>query len=353
VRRSPALVPALALVAAGLVGCSDDGGGGDRLASGDDFSIEAALAELPVLPDSTVGANVVAYDLTAAAEANGAGEKPSEGGDELGDWLLTATGTKADGDELPPIVLPDVQVLGSRSIAQTEEIEDEIGWSVLDVDAVAEVALPPERFGVVTGDVDEDTLTAAGLDADDDGVFSVGEGEDGETNPEDVTAARPLGTPLRMAADGDRIAVASSTEAAAEWRDGEPETLAEDADLRAIAVALDEVGALSAFLTVLPDEAAYGAVGIGWSVEDGEARMTMVFAYDGEEAAEDGVGEIEGSLGGTSAATATPISDRLTVDEVVAEGNLVVAHVRPGPEGRPSVPLDMLFTRDGPFGDPA
>ncbi len=342
-RRTAVVVSALALATGTTAGCSDDGP--DRLAAGDGFSVEAALAELPVPTEDGDGLTVVAFDLEAAAEANGAGERPTAGGEELGRWLLTTTGTATpEGEDgFPPVFLPPVEVLGSQSIAQVEEIEDEVGWSVLDVDAVAEATLPPQRFGVVTGAVGEDTFADAGLEPDEDGVVSVGEGEDGETDPDDTSAARPLGTALRMAADGDRLAVSSSTEAAAEWRNGEAETLAEDDDLRAIAAVLDDADALSAYLTVVGDGLGFTAVGFGWSVEDGEPRMTLAFAYDDEGAAEDGAGGIETAL------TGDRIADQVALDEVEADGRVVVAHVRPGPEGRPQSTLDMLVQRDGPF----
>lgn len=342
-RRTAIVVSTLALAAGTTAGCGDDGP--DHLTAGDGFSVEAALAELPVPTEDGDGLTVVIFDLTAAAEANGAGERPTSEGEDLGRWLLTATGTATpEGEDgFPPVFLPPVDVLGSQGIAQVEEIEDEVGWSVLDVDAVAEATLPPQRFGVVTGDVGEDTFADAGLEPDEDGVVSVGEGEDGEVDPDHTSPARPLGAALRMAADGDRLAVSSSTEAAAEWLDGEAETLAEDDDLRSIAAALDDADALCAYLTVVADGLDFTAVGFGWSVEDGEPRMTLAFAYDDEGAAEGDAGEIEAAL------TGDDVADQVALDEVEVDEGVVVAHVRPGPEGRPQSALDMLIQRDGPF----
>ena len=87
-RRSPALALAALLLPAGLVACGGDGGGG--IASGDGFSVEAALAELPVPPgDDPGGWTVVAFDLAGAAEANGAGEAPDDS-EQVGRWFVDA-----------------------------------------------------------------------------------------------------------------------------------------------------------------------------------------------------------------------------------------------------------------------
>jgi hypothetical protein len=344
--RTAVVVSALVLAAGVSSGCGGDDP--DHLAAGDDFSVEAALAELPV-PDGDDGLTVTVVDLEAAAEANDAGERPESGDDEVGRWFLTATGTATEeGEDFPPVFVPPADVLGTNGPATVEEIEDELGWSFLDVDAVAEVLLPPFRFGVVAGAVSEDTFTDAGLEADD-GVVRVGEGEDGETNPAGSTAARPLGAPLSMAAEDGRLALGSSGDDVAEWLDKEPATLAEEDHLRAIAVVLDEADAVSAYLTATPGSEPYRAVGIGWAVEDGEPRITIAYAYEDGEAAEQGADRVEAAFDGTSVITAAPVADQLAVDDVEVDGTVVVAHVRPGPEGRPQTPFAMLQQRDLPF----
>ncbi|HEX7134503.1 MAG TPA: hypothetical protein VF228_18155 [Iamia sp.] len=343
--RTAVVVSALALAAA--VGCGGDDP--DHLAAGDDFSVEAALADLPV-PDGDEGLTVTVFDLEAAGEANDAGERPGSDDDDVGGWFLTATGTATEeGEDFPPVFVPPAEVLGTERIASIEEIESELGWSALDVDAVAEVLLPPFRFGVVAGDVGDDTFADAGLEADD-GVVRIGEGEDGETDPAGATAARPLGTPLSMAAEDGRLAVGSSGDDVAAWLDGEPATLAEEDDLRGVAAVLDEAGAVAAYLTTAtPSSGSYTAVGIGWAVEDGEPRITIAYAYEDEEAAEGAVDEVEAAYDATSAITAAPIADQLALDDVEVDGAVVVAHVRPGPEGRPQTPFAMLQQRDVPF----
>lgn len=353
-RRSPALVLAALLLVPGLAGCGGDDP--DRLAAGDGFSVEAALAELPVPPDldedDARGLTVVVVDLEAAAGANDAGDRPEPGDEDLGDWLLTATGTTVDAGEggFPPVFVPPVEVLGAERLASVEELEDELGWSVLDVDAVAEVVAPPFRFGVVTGAVGEDTFAAAGREPDEDGVVTVGEGEDLETDPAGATSARPLGSPLRMAAEGDRLVASSSTDAVADWRGGEPATLAEEDDLRATAAALDEAEVVSAYLTTaIPREGAFTALGIGWAGEEGGSRIVLAYAFADEEAAERGAEEVEAVFAADTAVGGSALADLLELDEVVLDGTVVVAHVQPGPEGRPQIPLSLLQQADVPF----
>lgn len=349
-RGAPAMAALLAVLASVLVGCSDDDA--DGLRSGDGFSVEAALAELPMPPDDAgTNVTVTVADLAAAADANDAGERPAADDENIGRWLLAATGTAApsDRDDLPPVYVPPADVLGSHRSSPLAEVEDELGWSVLDVAALAEVSAPPFRFGVVTGEVGEGSFTAAGLEPDDDGIVSVGEGEDGEVDHEGVSAARPLGTPLRMAADGDRVALSTSTDAVAGWVDGGATSLADDDDLRAIAAALDDTGAVAAYLTVVPERWGYRALGIGWSVEDGEPRMTLAYAFEGEGAAEAGADQVEAAFDGVAERTSAPLADLLELDEVRADGTVVVARLRLGPEGRPQAPLELFLQGDALF----
>jgi len=364
-RTAVVVVSALALATA-AVGCGGDDP--DHLAAGDDFSVEAALAELPVPDEDGPGLTVAVFDLEAAAEANDAGERPDADADDVREWFSTATGfTTESGEDFPPIFVASVETLGGNQLASLDEIRSELGWTFLDVDAVAEVLTPPYRFGVVAGDVGPETLEDAGLDEAEDGVFIVGEGEEGEVDPDDATPARPLGSPLRTAAEDGRLVVSSSSDAVADWVGGEPASLAEDDDLRAVAAALDDADAVSAYLTTAlpgadggerttPDEAdafplkeQLVALGIGWAAEDGESRMVVVYAFESEESAETAADQVEAAYEATSTITRTPISDQLALDEVEVDGTVVVAHVHPGPEGRPQSPLAMLQRRDVPF----
>jgi hypothetical protein len=367
-RRAAIVVSALALATV-TSGCGGDDP--DHLAAGDDFSVEAALAELPV-PDVDEDQlyTVTIADLDAATEINGA-ERPDDTDQQaVAQWLLPAQGTVApEGEDFAPIFVPPIETAGGSRAVQAAEFEDELGWSVVDVAAAAEVVVPPFRFGVVAGELDEATLEDADLEALEDGVFSAGEGEDGETHPDATTVARPIGAPLRLAADDGRLATSSSTEAVQDWASGEAATLAEDDALRAIAAALDDADAVSALLAVgiqgpegnrppgrdqppLIGED-FTAVGIGWGVEDGAPAITVAYAFADEATAEDAVDQVEAVYAeGVSLQTAEPISEKVTVGDVEADGSVVVAHLTLPEGNRPQVLADMLIIGDAPFTHP-
>lgn len=364
-RRPTLLVAALLLVAAAACG-DDDGGGADRpLLLGGELSIAAALAELPV-PDGDELTILVA-DLDAAAEANGAGPRP-EDPDEVAAWLGRAGGhLGGDDDSPPPVHVPAVEVAGVRAGTPAAEVEEELGWSLADVTRVAEVRAPPFRFTVVTGDVDEEALEGADLEDLGDGVWSAGTGDDGEVDADATSAARPLGTPLRMAAADGRLAASSSTEATRAWLEGGAETLAEDAGLGAIAAALDDGGAVAAMLAVTdfappptpgpggdpdarPITTPFDAVGIGWGVSGGEAAVTVAYAFADEGAAEGAVDQVSSAwTEGDSLRTAQPLGELAAVEDVQADGALVVVRLTIPDGSRPQVVADMAFGRDLPF----
>jgi hypothetical protein len=321
VRRSPALALTALLLPAGLVACGDGGGGG--IASGDGFSVEAALAELP-RPEGGDGYTVVAFDLAAAARANGAGGAPDDPKDG-GEWFIQASGAIPEDDRFPPIFLPAAQILGVDGPLSFEETRDQLGFSYLDVDAVTEVTSRSFRFGVVTGDVGEDTLGSVDLEPDEDGVAT--------TDDE-----------LYVAADDDRLATGTDAHEVADWIDGEDEALSDEGPLAAVAAALDDDDAVSAVLTTLiPRDAGYRAVGIGWSVDDGESRQAIAYAFPDEAAAEDGAAQVEAAF------EAGPGEEQLVLDEVEVDGSVVLARVRPGPEGRPQGPWIALQRGDRIF----
>jgi hypothetical protein len=373
VRRSPALVMAIAAglagCSAGLVGCSDDGGG-DRLASGDDFSVEAALAELPVPPDTDdqpIAATVL--DLDAASDAAGL-ERPAAGtdGDALQEWYA-ALSFPGDDEDIPPIPVPPFDAFGlGRAPADT--VADEIGLDLGAVDALAQVAAPPFVFGVAQGAVAADDLAGADL-AERDGVFSLGSGEDLEPSPDDASAARPTGAPLRLAVEDDRLASSATTDALEGWRDGEGDRLGDDDAWSEVAAALDGDDAVGAVLMeasydrpagaretaeqveateeLVPIGEPFTVVGLGFAVEDGEPAVTVAYAFADDDAAETAVDQVERAFAeSVSLIDRAPISDRVDVREVEADGRVVIARLRLV-DTQPTRLITMLNTRDTPF----
>lgn len=231
---------------------------------------------------------------------------------------------------------------------------------------MAEVVAPPQSFTIVTGDLGEGSFDGADLEDLGDGIVSAGQGED-LARASGPTLARPNGVPLRMTADSDAIAASPSTPAIEAWRDGTAEVLSDDEQVQAAAVALDDAGALSAVLLLPPEGGGDGdtsstapgsqattgpapeIAGIGWGVEDGEARITIAYVFADDASAADAVAELERAFTeGTSTATGAPYSDLLEIEDVEAGGAVVVAQVRPGPDGVPATPYEMVLQQDLP-----
>ncbi|QYG92633.1 hypothetical protein HC251_09420 [Iamia sp. SCSIO 61187] len=351
-RRTKRVVGTAAVVllaAMAACGGDDDEASDRRLRSGEDFSIAAALAELPT-PEDDAGAMVSVADLDGLAEATGR-DRPDdeEGGRE---WLQAfISGTD---DEVPALVVAAEPLHGFVS-EDDPGVGDELGWSIADVEAFGQVQAAPRGVTVVSGDLGEGSLDDADLEDLGGGVVSAGSGEDLAPDVDGgATAARPGRVPLRMTADGDHIVASPSTEVVEAWRDGTGPVLADDAELVAVAEALDGAGALSAVLLLGSGEpgpeglpvAPADRAGIGWSVDDGEAVITVAYAYPDATQAGAAAADLEAALHDDEApAGEDAITDLLEVEEVAVDGEVVVATVRPGPEGRAATPYELAILR--------
>lgn len=358
-----------------LAACGGDDGDGGGLGTGDDYSVEGALAELPASvtegEDGESDLMISTGDVTTATEAAGL-ERPDAGSDEIGRWVSTLTGYNSE--EPPPTFVPLGTVFG-RAPVQVDEFDDELGWSLLDVDSFVEQSAPPLTFSVVRGEFDDATLSDD-LTETGDGIVSAGEGDDFQTNVEETTAARGIGSPLRLAQDGELIAASTGTPQVEAWLEG-GDTLADDEGLAAIAKALDDADVISAIITrpesgfganaMLGERAAspemakaineqalpapFDTVGVGWAVEDDEAVITMVFAHDDADAATSNADALETMLAdGTSLQTNRPMSELYTLDEVTTDDTLAIATVHPGENGTAMTPYQAVVSRDLPFG---
>lgn len=262
--------------------------------SGDDYSVEGALAELP----ASVGSDaplIQTADLDAATELSGL-ERPTDLDPEtVSDWISPLVGVRMPDSPPAPVFVPVPAVVNPRELIRIDEFDEELGWSLLDVDTFVEQSTPPETFAVVTGAFDSDQLNPDLAPASD-AVVSAGEGDDLEPDLDETLAARPLGVPLRMAQDEGRIAASPSTPFVEDWTAGPDETLADNESLASVAAALDDADAVAAVLTSglpvagvamrqpeqlstvaeqLPADP-FDTVGIGWGVDDnGAAAPSM------------------------------------------------------------------------------
>lgn len=230
---------ALALLTAS--GCAAGAGG---LASGDGYSVLGALGEIPASAADDqyfVSTADVASAIESAGLERGSGLDP----EEHVDWVMALTaGTSPE--ETGHLFVPLTDTLGFSRLQQLEEFHGELGWSLANVDAFVEVDATPRRVLVVEGDVE----LAANLVEHEGGVVSAGEGDDLWVDLETRTAARPLGSPLRLTQNGRRIISSTTTEPVQAWLDGDGETLADNEELAAIANALDDADVLSAVIAV-------------------------------------------------------------------------------------------------------
>ena len=322
------------------------------------FTIEAALRSVPLeaVPDGRTTISV--GNIEAAAAAVGL----STDGDA--DTWFTETIAPLRGmtmDEPLPLMVPFPRDSGFESPSHAVEFAEEIGVSPRDVRAFVEVIDGPHRFAVFAGPFDDSSLSD---DLDDlgGGVRSAGVGDDYAANLEARTTARPLGAPLRLAYRDELIAASSTQVAVRQWVDGGP-TLAQDETLLGIARQLDEADALGAVLFSVGADAFAGgagdqsdlvpadpfsAMGVGWTVDEGEGRVMLAYAFGSDDAAQAALAVFERQwVDGTSLMTGQPLHSLFTFVEAESEGPIAVVTLAPG--ARPSAALDMLMQQDLPF----
>lgn len=366
--RRPLTAATVLALSLGLAACG--GGSSDGLATGEDFSVLGALAELPPI-SSDASLMVSTGDLVGASEL--ADLELPESDEDVVAWIGTITGTPQDG-QVGRVFVPLASML-QESAGQSAEVSDELGWSLLDVRAFAEVNAPPQKFLAVAGDFDDDTLS--GLPEVVDGVATAGEGEDLSMDPNGTTPARRLGQPLRMAQDGSVLAASPSTQTVQQWVAGETETLADDEAYAAVAAALDEadvVGALlgpgqpfspagllgpdatedlAAQMEQMRDQlvaAPFDVVGLGFGVEEDDAVVTVVYHFGTDAAAADAVPVLETLYAeGTSLQTGGPFSDHVVLREAAADGPVAVVTLDVPADRPPSTILSMYSSQELPF----
>ncbi|MCK0110870.1 hypothetical protein MWU75_01765 [Ornithinimicrobium sp. F0845] len=359
-----------------LVATACSGGAEDGLGTGEAYTVLGALAELPGPPSP--GLMIQTADLTGATEAAGLERPDTPEGIALVEWISPLLGQPiGESGEPAPVFVPVAEVFNLQQLHQHQEFQESLGWSLVDVDSFAELVLPPERFAVVAGDFDESTL-AADLPEVAEGVVTFGEGEDLSTDLENASVVSRLGQPIRLAQQDGRVVAASGTAAVEDWLAGLDETLADDESLAAVAAALDEQDAVSAVLlsggsfqgaqtlagsgapesTVaqLQDElaglpsAAFGTVGIGWTVQDGEPVIAVAYHLGSEDAVERAAPEFEAMYqDGVELTSGRPVSASVELLSVESSGQVLVVRAASAEPARVRWLLNQLSARDVPF----
>lgn len=362
--RGVASLGLIAVIGAACNGESESSGG---LVSGDDYSVADAVSEIP---PEVVGDDILIStgDLVQASEA--AGIDLPETFADVPEWILAISNAGADGVVHVPF---DEYASAGYVTGQIEEFEEEVGYSILDIEAFVELSNPPDAFAVVTGDLDGDSLSG-GLDDLGDGVVSHGTGEDFETDLENASAVSRIGRPTRFAEDGGRIAISPSTPAVEGWIAGDG--AAPTAQLEEIAARLDDADVFAGLLLAADDgfsavralgpapdsavqrvleqewlpPAPFDTVGIGWGVDDGRAVVTVVFAHDSDDAAEDNAEAFEAMFDeGESLQAGRPLEDLYDVQDISVDGGLVTVRLHPAPDTPPSLIHRALVQGDAPF----
>lgn len=302
------------------------------------FTIVGALRQIPASAAdvSATEAVFVAADLVAAGERAG----------------LTRPGATTDPEELvaffgPLIGAPSADrplrvfvplppVFETGIVGQAGEFVDEFGFSLGEATSFAAVEAGRAQFVTVSG-----VALAPELPEVAPGVSTVGEGEDYELG--ERAPGRPLGRPLRLAQQDDRVAVSLATPPVIDWLT-EPDgaTLADDPAFAALGARLDEEAVVSAQLILLEGQPFLGA-GFGWSADDVGARSTIVFGYESAGAAEADFARIEAAFYGEDP-YGELLDDRLTVELIELREGEIVAVVRFLDDLHPSFSQRLLFT---------
>lgn len=343
-----------------LTGCSDD-----EPALANNWSVAAAVKQVPA---STAESRLwlVTADVTAALEA---GDIKRGGADDM-DWLVALSGF--DEQQSPAVFVPTGSGYGLDYAANggLDEVEEMVGWSFLDVDSFVESGLPPRTLTISAGDFDEDTLSGDLVEVAD-GVVSTSDAADGTTDLANTNALSRIGAPVRLSEQDGLIAMSTSTELVQEWRDGEASLGSEDR-VAALAEALDDQDVYAAVLSdpasaegvslgranpeqleMLNKDApqqSFDAVGIGWSVDDGEPLVHVAYHFANAREAGQGAEALEGMWrDGISVRDMRPYAERFEVDEVDHDGPVVTITLLANADGRPQTALQMLQSAEPVF----
>lgn len=357
-----------------LAACSS-GPGTDSLGVDDDYSVLGALGEVPAAAAGEQFLVATADVASASAEAGLSRPDGVDDPDAFRDWIGPLTGGPGADRMHAQVMVPMGNLLSQHMMAPVQEVDAELGWSLVDVDAFVELTAPPLNYAVVVGD---DLAPAEGLPEVTDGIVTAGEGEDYSVDPGDVTAARPIGSPLRMAVDAGGLAASNDTTLLEDWLAGS-ETLADDPVLAAVAAELDDEEVLSALVSrghaaslvdaiagrqLSPEQAEkiladhedlvpvgpFGAVGIGFGVDDGEGRVTVVLHFDDDAAAEAAVPVLERQFAeANSLQTGRPVSDMFRLLDAEAEGPMAVLEMVPSDGATVHMVPRLLMVGDLPF----
>lgn len=326
-RRGPLLLgTALLPLGALLSGCS-----------GGSFSLADAVEGLPTSDHDEFA--VVVGDVERAAEIAGL-ERPD--GDDEDAVVAWAAGLSGYGDDPwgGSVLLPST--LAPERAVQHEAVADELGLSLVDVEGFAEVQAPPYRFAVLDGEVDRDRLEEQQGEPDGD-TWRIGDGDDLSSDVDALTPARPLGQPLTVVAEDDRVVAALSAGDVDAFEDGET-----DEGVAALAAALDDQDVYSAWIgryeyggsgDGLP--AAFDTAAIGFAPDGDDQVVVAAYHHDDSAAAEENAEAVGDVLDGSRAP--------LELLDTEVDGDVLVVTFRLDDDAAPGVVWSIPTARDPLF----
>ena len=309
-RAGGVVLVSLVLVVAACSGGDDTdeaSSSSDSSPSEDESDLGPLTEMLAAVPD--VGNNasfVIVNDFDGARDANGFDDLDDDAsGDEVTDHLVALT-VRAEG------VVPLVSEFAGGQTPDQEDRVTEIGFDFGAVEADVTAGLPPQQLQVVAGDFDPDTVEDA-VESDPtwsdvleereiDGVTVYSWLEEGDVEFERNSATRPIGESARLAVLSDERLAWTRGDDAIEAAIEEDDTLADREDLGDLGAALDEAGAVSAFLSAAVDDPEdppdgfepYTAFAVGGGVnDDGEPLLHIALWHEDEDDAEADVEALE------------------------------------------------------------
>jgi hypothetical protein len=337
-----------AVVAVSITGC----GVGDSDEGADAGSLRSMLGQIADTPENR--SFVVWVDIATAREL--AGEPvPDAGSDAESDLELFVGGRDRVVQPRPPAFM------GSR-FADVEDWRTEVGFAVTDVDQSIDAGVPPEMSAVVRGRIDGNDVEAAISSdptwkddretAEHDGVSYSRWLDDGETDLERASPARPLGNSLRLQAADGQVRWARTDEAMEATIDagaGDTDTLADVTGFEAIAASFEGQDVYQASLSADPGPFSIGraprlspeqrerlatdalepwtTVGVGDAVDGDRSLGVLVLTHDDDEKAETNVERLRSLLDSGRSTNGEPYADVYEVRSAERDGSTVVVVV--------------------------
>lgn len=347
--------------------------------TGDAASSMGFAAALELLPLAVLdGQSEIAFgDLDAAAAIAGLDRPERTDVDAAQTYFGTLTGlpaTAPDGTRTPsPVFVRTPSLFGPGWFGNLDEVDDELGWTPLDVTWFVEHSTPPRVVTVLGGDMSVDRLDAAMGERRDD-VWSLGPADDGAVDPANRTAARQLGESLRVALDGPRLVVGRTTgsvTSAVAAAAGQMPTIAEHPVARPLADAMDAEGAYAATLFLgaafnlvppiadpdldadaLEDffdqalPAPFVGLAVGQTHTDGDAVVVVAYAHPASSAADMNAAALPALVADGRASTGRPWSEMFDDVDVRVEGTTVVARLTVSESATVGIGYQIVAQRD-------